>query len=177
MKKAFLYCVCSVPLVLAGLMAWGYRYAATHAALEFQVEDSGAKPESPPYSVPAGAVLELFDEAGALLATAQTVSPWGYLSAQQPGLGDCTAQQGRGGTAYSDCFEGYARWIDGWVMSTRFATVRLGACEITRIPVEVTKFAGDWQGWWFPLQHGSGAPLAYVQMRLKFDSRECTRAE
>ena len=86
-------------LLVAGGLAWGYWYSATHAYLNATVYDE-ARQGSTTYGQVHGASFEFLDADGKLLAPGRSVEPWGYVLAQHPRFGDCTPVEGRGGEAY-----------------------------------------------------------------------------
>lgn len=131
-------------VVLAGAMEWGYWHASTHAYLDIQFHDHGLATNNLAYDTPHNATLELFDARGSLLAVANSVEPYGYLSTKHPTLGDCSSLQGAGGDAYSACYSDLSRWSSGWA------------------------------SWWVPLPHVGGTPFEYIQLQVDVDSRSCS---
>jgi hypothetical protein len=162
--------------IVAAVLGWGYWFSATHAYLQVDILDRALKTDREAYGAPLDATLELLDEAKRPLATTRTVLPYGYSTARHPTLGDCSALQGRGGNAYTECYEDYSRWASGWAKRTRFANLTSGKCVITDIPVTVTRSNTGWLWWWVPLPHVGGKPYSYIGLQVEVDSRRCARA-
>ena len=163
-------------LVMAGLLAWGWWHAATHASLQLQLDDYGLKTDQQLYGTPHDVTLTYYGAANEPLAAARSVEPLGYILAihPDPKIGDCSQYKTQ--QPYSDCFAAHSAWAARWAPRARAANIKVGACELRGVPVSVHKSGGDWWLWWVPLPHIGGTPLGYFQITARVNTRTCSAA-
>lgn len=168
--KAFL----AACVVLAGLLAWGYWHAATHASLHLHVEDYGLITDRQLYGTPHDVTLTYYGAANEPLASARSIEPLGYILAihPDPKIGDCSQYKKQ--APYSKCFAAHSAWVPQWAPSAQTVDVKFGACAIRNVPVSIYQSRGDWWLWWLPLRHIGGVPLRYFRIMAKVDSTTCT---
>lgn len=172
--RTFLKVLLAACVVLACLLAWGYWHAATHASLQLQVEDYGLKTDRQLYGTPHDVTLTYHDATNAPLATARSVEPLGYILAihPDPKIGDCSQYTTR--APYSKCFAVHSAWVPDWAPRVRTANIKIGGCEMHRVPVSVYQSGNDWWLWWVPLPHIGGTPLGYFQVTARVNTKSCS---
>jgi hypothetical protein len=164
------------------VVAWGYWYSVSHAALNIRVDDHALKSERQSYGAPQGVALTFRGQSGAPLAAARSVAPQHFILAVHPNadIGNCQ-ESGRNTSAghssqsnYAECYERYSAWAATWAPQVHDADVAVGSCQLQRVPVEVRVSNSEWLLWWVPLPHIGGLPRQYFEFAVSIDSHACS---
>jgi hypothetical protein len=156
-----------VAIVVTALVPlWGYWYSIHHAYLNLRVDDYALKSPTQRYGDPHDVRLVLRDASNTQLAVAKSVEPLGYILAVHPdaAIGNCEQRK----DDYPACYEQYSKWSSTWAA--------VGACQMTAVPVTVSRSNSEWPVWWVPLRHVGGLPREYFSFEVAVDSRACVAA-
>jgi hypothetical protein len=165
----------------AFILAWGYWHSVTHAYLQLRVDDYALSSSHITYGVPHHVSLTLRDRSNRLLAVARSVEPAGYILAVHPdaAIGNCEHRRVVASSVqasqrdYSACYKKYSAWSAIWAPLVHSADVKVGSCELRRVPVAVRRSNSEWLVWWVPLPHVGGLPRQYYDVSIAIDSRTC----
>lgn len=157
-------------------LGWGYWHAVTHASLHIHVDDYGLETNNLAYGAPHDVTLTFRDRSSAVLATAKSIEPAGYILAVHPSaeIGTCEHRVAPG--EYSACYKQYSAWSSGWAPDVHSADVSVGTCQLRGVPVVASVSNGEWFLWWVPLPHVGGLPRRHVDLAIAVDSRACAAA-
>jgi hypothetical protein len=152
-----------IVVLCVGVLAWGYWHSVTHATTHFFVRGS-------PHDIK----IDLYDAAGAFLASARSVEPEGYIVVvhPDPAIGDCRQFEGNR-KRYAECFKQSADWVAEWIDDVRSAKITTPKCAVPNVPVLLTRSNEGWWYWWVPHPHFGGIPYRHVEVQIDFDSRAC----
>ena len=159
------------------VLGYGYWQASTHAHLSLYLYDVSAKERE---GRVLDAQLHFFDETGQLLAEGKTDGRLGILSLHHPTMGYCDEVERQAPFStdaqqrWRQCFEGQTHWQSSWVPRVQVVSLRVGSCELTRLPVALT-FYEDWWLWWLPVPHINGDLYRSYSATLRLNSHACTQ--
>lgn len=169
-------------LCAAGVLAWGWWHARTHATLDVSVRDLAGKTERQAWASVTSADIEFLDGGGKVVARGQIGGAYNVFGLLHPELGDCSrhavesTQRVEAREEWRRCFAAVSEWVPTWVDGVRQVTVTLPDCRIPPIAARPTRMADDWWLWWVPLPHIGGVPYGYYSLTLDVDSRKCQAA-
>lgn len=157
--------------LVASIPLWGYWRTTRSGDLYVTVHDVALANDRQLSGWVTAGDLVFRDVAGRVLATGTADSRMTH-----PTLGDCRAEEERGGAAWQTCFAGQSRWLMTWVRDARRAAVRLDSCTIENVPVAVEESRDQWWLWWVPHPHLDNSTRTHFRVRLWIDSANCTPA-
>jgi hypothetical protein len=177
MARRFVVLASALVLIGVGVLAYGYWFAATHAAVSFWVADASDRG----YPRQLLAVdLVLFSKEGQVLARAAgTRSDGGTVYLTSPAEYACHGVEAQAPFSvaarerWDRCFARQSRWLSTWIERASYVELRSGTCTIERLPIVVARYRNDWWLWWVPLVHVGGKPYTSYTISIMIDLPQC----
>lgn len=160
-------------LLALAVLGWGYWHTSTNATIRVTIYDSALKSHNTAWELVNEASVILRDGNFKRLAKGTHNAPMGMITFEHPDLGDCYRETQGHEEGWVNCFDAMAKWVPTWFDQVRYAEITVGSCNISKIPVAVTKSKEGWWYWWVPHPHFGGTPYSFYAISLVIDSNVC----